>query len=641
MRLIEFRVRMFRNVIDSGPIRVDDSTCLVGKNEAGKSAILEALHRLRPANPTRGTLLEEYPRWRLKDDQDAGADLGTVFPIEGVFELDSDDQAAIAGLYHAGANLPTRWLVKANYDEKLYFDIYSDETTFVSQLAGRIREAGGTLEIPGTVKELRKAIEAIRERVTAAEGDSPEPSDALAASLDVLDERLGDSATVRAAIWKILWPRVPQTFYFSSYSELKGRYDFDQVVKGLSGQLSGEALAEVVPAVEFLKLARTSPATMADWNYETSKAELEAVSSQLSSRVKKNWKQNEHLKLDVTIETERLDNGTVRRWLQFRVTDNRHDFTSRLDRRSTGFRWFVSFIACFFEFEKDKNITLLLDEPGLSLHARAQADLLDAIDRHLTVGRQVLYSTHSPFMVRTDQLHRVRVVEDQGPEHGTVVMNEAGRVTDPDTLFPLQAALGYDIAQSLFIGAKNVLVEGVSDVIYLEVLSTHLRAAGRVGLDEDARLLPVRGVTNVGTFIALMGGKLPFVVLLDGASERARIDNAIQDGTIRSEQIVAIDKFSTVKGADIEDVFTPAEYLKLYNATFNAKLNLARLKGTDRIVKRIEREVGAKFDHGRVAGYFLANQTKIVPALSEGTLDRFESLIRTINGALPKAVSAF
>ncbi|MGH7711366.1 MAG: ATP-dependent nuclease, partial [Gemmatimonadaceae bacterium] len=123
--------------------------------------------------------------------------------------------------------------------------------------------------------------------------------------------------------------------------------------------------------------------------------------------------------------------GNPKRFLQFRVEDTRHDFSSRLDRRSTGFRWFVSFIASFFEFEKDASIILLLDEPGLSLHARAQKDLLDAIDTHLSPVRQVIYTTHSPFMVRIEALDRVRIVEDRGPGEGAVVSNDAGVTSDP------------------------------------------------------------------------------------------------------------------------------------------------------------------------------------------------------------------
>lgn len=186
----------------------------------------------------------------------------------------------------------------------------------------------------------------------------------------------------------------------------------------------------------------------------------------------------------------------------------------------------MSFIASCFEFDTEENLILLLDEPGLSLHARAQLDLLNSIDTHLAVGRQVIYTTLSPFMVGTELLNRVRIVEDQGPEHSSTVTNDAGRTSDLDNLFPLQAALGYDIARNLFIGNRNIVVEGTSYFIYLNLLSSHLVAKGRPGLPDSVRLLPAGGATNIPTFIALLGGILDFVLLLDGDASQQRIQEA-------------------------------------------------------------------------------------------------------------------
>ena len=148
-------------------------------------------------------------------------------------------------------------------------------------------------------------------------------------------------------------------------------------------------------AADLLRQARVSAKEMESEDFERSNSELEAISSLLTRRVKQNWKQNEHLKLEIKIESG-VDQGAPAKFLQIRVRDARHDFTSRLDRRSTGFQWFVSFMASFLEFEQDKSLILLLDEPGLSLHARAQIDLLDTVDRYLSKSRQVLYTTRRP-----------------------------------------------------------------------------------------------------------------------------------------------------------------------------------------------------------------------------------------------------
>ena len=238
-------------------------------------------------------------------------------------------------------------------------------------------------------------------------------------------------------------------------------------------------------------------------------------------------------------------------------------------------------------------------------------------------------------MVRTANLERVRIVEDQGPDRGSVVSNEAGVCSDPDTLFPLQAALGYDIAHNLFIGNRNILVEGTSDFIYLSALSSHLAAKGRASIPENARIMPAGGATNIPTFLALLGEHLDVVVVLDGDAPRQKIDNAIAQDRLSKERVLSLENFATVKGADIEDLFTPSEYLALFNATFSKSYSVTDLPGNDRIVKRIERKHGSEFDHGRVAGYFLANQPTILPGLQPETLDRFDSLIRAISLALP------
>lgn len=99
---------MFRNVVDSGTIHFqDDVTCLVGKNESGKTALLVALHRLHPANSSAGFVVQEdYPRWRLARDRKAAA-IDDVRPIEATFELGDEDVAAVESAFWPGV-LPSR-----------------------------------------------------------------------------------------------------------------------------------------------------------------------------------------------------------------------------------------------------------------------------------------------------------------------------------------------------------------------------------------------------------------------------------------------------------------------------------------------------------------------------------------------------
>jgi len=265
-------------------------------------------------------------------------------------------------------------------------------------------------------------------------------------------------------------------------------------------------------------------------------------------------------------------------------------------------------------------------------------DLLNTIEKKLAKGRQVIYSTHSPFLIRTNRLNHVRIVEENGPKKGSRVIADAGIVSDPDTLFPLQAALGYDIVQSLFIGNRNILVEGISDFIYLTAISDYLESQGRSHLDADARLLPAGGATNIPTFIALLGGQLEIVVLIDGSTSPQKIEDTIKNGRLDAARVISLSHFATAPNPDIEDLFSPDEYVAIYNDAFKSSLKVADLTGKDRIVERIARKVGGKFNHGVVGAAFLRNLDKSITALSPATMERFEAVIVALNNALPPAV---
>jgi predicted ATP-dependent endonuclease of OLD family len=636
MRLTSFRVKTFRNIVDSGDVLVDKSViCLVGKNEAGKSALLQALHHLKPANHApKLDLLDEYPRWLNKEHEISG-EIKTATPITAEFALDAEELDQMETRFGAGT-LKSKDVVfsraYANPDEiqvTVDIDFSKFLTPFIKNLPEELRTALGAIPTSDVLNEALVRI--VGERATDGEA-STILADQASEAQQSLKTPYGESNNLTQAIGDALRVLLPSTFYFSQYAQLEGRYNIRELFPAIQAGSSDESIQA---AADFLKLARVVPASIAEWDFEKSNAELEATSSLLTRRVQEHWHQNENLKLRAFLEVVPQPPNEVERFLQFRVEDTRHDFSSRLDRRSTGFRWFVSFIASFLEFEQSKDIILLLDEPGLTLHARAQMDLLDTIENQLAKDRQVLYTTHSPFMVRISKLDGARIVEDQGPTVGSVVTNDAGAVTDPDTLFPLQAALGYDIAQNLFIGNQNVILEGISDFIYLSAISGHLESSGRNHLSESTRLLPAGGASNIPTFIALIGSRLDVVVVLDGNSDAQRIENAIAKARFDQAKILQVDSFCKVSKADIEDLFEPSEYLDLYNATFGPSVSLSDLKGKDRIVKRIARHMGAEFNHGLVGAHFLRNLDSSISSLSTDTIDRFEKLIEAINAALP------
>jgi hypothetical protein len=193
-------------------------------------------------------------------------------------------------------------------------------------------------------------------------------------------------------------------------------------------------------------------------------------------------------------------------------------------------------------------------------------------------------------MVQPGHLERVRIVEDRGKAEGAIVSSDV-LSRDPDALFPLQGALGYDLAQHLFVGPSNLVVEGTSDYTYLRVLSDFLAGqAGRVSLDQRWSIVPVGGADAVPTFVALLGHHLDVTVVVDSRRDgHQRLTRLASEGYLAQARIIVIGDVLGQKLADVEDLFGPSEYLELYNKAFGATLKEADLPGGDPIVSRIAR----------------------------------------------------
>ena len=282
-------------------------------------------------------------------------------------------------------------------------------------------------------------------------------------------------------------------------------------------------------------------------------------------------------------------------------------------------------------------MVILLDEPAVGLHAKAQADFLRFIEERLTKRCQVIYTTHSPFMVQPGRLERVRLVEDRGKEEGAVLSSDV-LTSDRDTLFPLQGALGYDLVQHLFVAENNVVVEGTSDYAYLKLISDYLESKGRTSLDPKWSIVPVGGADLIPTFVALLGNHLKVTVLVDSRKEGyQRLERMARDGYLEKQRIILVGEVLGRETGDIEDMFEEDEYLGLYNKAFGKSLQAKDLVGGDPIVKRIARhENVGRYDHGRPADVLLRERGTVLSKLSEDTLKRFEDLFGRINKTLGK-----
>lgn len=641
MRLTSARVTKFRSIDDSGWVSFDGVTCLVGKNESGKTAFLQALARLLPVpgkpsnyDPVIDYPSKDYGRYRRKHQTNPD----TV--VEARFELSDQEMKVVeatfgAGVLPAGASVG----VSKDYDNRLVWSFNTDEPVVVRHFlakAGLPAAVNAQVEGATTTAELVALLEAL-----------PEPTAATQKVIATIKAWPTAESGFRSQLANQFSRWAPRFFYFDDYSVMRGRVS----VQHLKAKVAANDLDE--RDRNFLAFLAVGGAELDEFenevNFERLTRELEATANSIGAQVFKYWTQNKRLRVNVQVSQANpndeppLNTGTI---LNVRIMNERHGVTVPFDERSRGFVWFFSFFAYFSDLDaKPGTLILLLDEPGLSLHAKAQGDFLTFIEERLSPDFQTIYTTHSPFLIDPAHFERIRTVEDTD-ESGTVVSAEVFR-TDSDTVFPLQAALGYELAQTLFLGPDCLLVEGPSDLIYLQVLGEAVLAKGGEALDPRWVVTPVGGADKLSTFISLIGAnQLNVAVLMDVATnEQQRVRELQKNGHLKKNALVEVAQFAGHNDADIEDLFDPAFYLKLVNGAYVRELpgGLALTDLTDqnpRIVRRIGAYFKAKsigtgrFSHYRPAAYLQREQGTLLGQIDDPTIERAKAMFTVLNGLL-------
>ncbi len=657
LKLRSARITNFRSVEDSTEFAVDDITCLVGKNEAGKTAILQGLYKLQPVDGKSAYHLEtDYPRRHLAEydarhPKTPAAVSNTDWDLE---PWEVEKLAELLGADSIGANRfrVTRGYPGAEGNGVATWDPVVDEAKVLAHVlaaAGLSEEEHSALAAQGKPKDT-KELKDIVARV-------PQPSagiQKLAAHLASAFKR----GTAGTAFIDAL--DMPKFVYFSQYDRMPGQASIDALAQRKAQNV---LTREDDIILAFLSLAGISLEDIQRANVtENLIAKLEAVSNRISKTIFKYWTQNRHLRVQVRLDQALsgdpapFNSGRI---LRTRIWNDHHQVSVPFDERSTGFVWFFSFLVYFSNIESrhSANLILLLDEPGLSLHARAQADLLRYF-REKLFPKQVMYTTHSPFMVPAETLLSVRTVEDvvreRRDEDGDVVEVDvqgtkvSGDVLsqDRDTLFPLQGALGYELTQALFVGKHSLVVEGPGDLLYLTAMSTRLTALGRVSLDKRWTITPARGLDRIAAFVALLAAqKLNVAVLTDfGQKQKKSIEDLRRrnDDLLNRGRIFTADRYAGLPEADIEDLFGGPLYVHLVNVAYELKGKRAiAAPAAGRVVEHVEGAFRTmppstpEFDHYTPAEYLARNPGVLddAPGLSDA-LDRFERLFVDLNGVL-------
>lgn len=445
MKLVKAQIKNFRSVEDSGEFDITQIVCLIGKNEAGKSALLQALAAL---NPHPSTLLEldkerDYPRRHLA----SYAELHPKEPAAVVlteWEFDDGELATLEEML-GKASVDRRLRVQRRYGEDLTIDATIDTKKIIKHLFAKFGVTGEeakALAGAATTAQLIEELNAL-----------PNPSE----SQINLRAHLLNEGTAIVQVHKFVAQQLPRFMYVSSYDRMEGTVQFQQLQELQDqGSLDRDEHRGKKLFVEFLRYAGISPADLLrQTNFETHNALLQAASNKITDQILEYWTQSSDLSVEVRVsagmagDPPPLQAGNIAR---ARIYNALHRVDTPFSERSSGFVWFFSFLVRFAQVRNESApVILLLDEPGLTLHGKAQLDLLRFFREKLAPHHQIIFSTHSSFMVPAGDLASVRVVQDAIEQRGARRIPLGTKVVghdqtqDADALLPLKVAISHPL----------------------------------------------------------------------------------------------------------------------------------------------------------------------------------------------------
>ncbi len=652
MKLSKVRIKEFQSIRDSNEFDTNEITCLVGKNEAGKTSILQALYKLNPiiSGDGRFDITDDYPRVDVEDylhDVEQGKREHAIV-AEATFTLD-DEIEKIGNDFGYSALMDREFVLYKGYANTTNFRINVNEKQAFRYC---LQHSSCSWDLKDALKDANRFSEAH----TVLESFKPRVEDE---TLITLIKNVCESDFANYLYSNYIQAYIPKFLYFDSYYQLTGQENIEALKQRIDSQT---LLSSDYPMLGLLSLARIDIEQLL--NPERTQElvnKIEGAGNHLSKKVLRYWSQNKFLQMKFDVRAARagdpegMRSGTN---LWATVYDNKRWVTTNLSARSKGFVWFFSFLSWYSKINREnQNVILLLDEPGLFLHAKAQYDLLRYFEQELKPFHQLIYTTHSPFMIDSANIERVRIVQDISinseeelpeDEMGTKVLQDFSGATE-ESLFPVQGALGYEIHQSLIDGPNCLIVGDTSELLYLQTISGVLDRKGRIGLSREWTLTPVGGSNKIPTFIALLSAQSDtnIATLINIQKEDIHeISSLLKRMLLDQKKVLTYSDFIAIEEADIEDMFDLEFYLELlklaYKRDIPKKLKVKDIMSQhprtrvkmDHYVTEHPMRGGKVFNHYIPARYFAENIGALERKLSEDCLNRFELIFRKLNELL-------
>jgi hypothetical protein len=620
MKLIKYQVTNFRSVDESGWIDAAAVTALIGVNESGKTNLLLPLWKLNPARDGELQPTSDYPKRMYGEIR---ANPGNYSFITAEFDTE-DLRHKLAEATNISDEQLGSVRVSKYYDGeyKIEFPNYAARTTIpktsvkdiFQNLKSKLDAAEALEQEVSLQSALREEVNLVVESIVEdwAEKD-------VASSMQSLGRHFPDQPATTSALlplisqffevmnnWlkqlqgfapsefdgvkRLVLGELPKFVYYSNYGNLDSEIYLPHVVQNLARtDLGAKEAAKArtlrvlfsfvrLQAQEILELGRDfndksrQPKPEEILQIAEKKRErsilLQSASTALTQKFMEWWKQGGY-----RFRFE-ADGDHFRIW----VSDDKRPEEVELENRSTGLQWFLSFYLVFLvESEGDhQDAVLLLDEPGLSLHPLAQRDLSKFFD-NLARTNQIVYTTHSPFLVdadRLDQVRKVYVAEDGTTKSSPNLRQSGAEAAQAGAAYAVYSALNLSVAESLLLGCTPVVVEGASDQHYLTLIKALLISAGKISPRRELVFPPAGGTKTLRMTASILTGRddaLP-VVLLDGDVMGGKMATELKTSLYveAKEKVLSTDDYVGFSSSELEDLIPNDRFIEAVDRIFRS-----------------------------------------------------------------------
>ena len=368
------------------------------------------------------------------------------------------------------------------------------------------------------------------------------------------------STELAEEIFKIL----PDFELFEDFSSLlPNRIDLEDIIKANKRAEGYKA------ALNFLTITGLEYSFFQQPSSRILKQKIENLNGELTLNFQDFWRQNvgKNQKIKINFELSHYDHTHPEKsgkpFIEFWIKDEQERLYPK--QRSRGVRWFLSFFLELKATAMDKsqrNKVLLIDEPGVSLHARAQEDVLKVFD-DIKEQIQIIYTTHSPHLIDVNKLYRIlavqRAIEDDMKSETLVYSARALKSATADTLSPIYSTMGARLSQQEIIKSfNNVIVKDLASFYFLKAI------VALTGFEKECYFLPASGAESIPMMVnILIGWGIDYIILNFGnVEERAvheqlrkeQYDNKID---LARKQMLFLEEFQ-----DTEDLFSTIDFKK-------------------------------------------------------------------------------